>query len=117
MDFCLIFTRIDTNNIHYHEPLHYPPPSFYYESTKLITFINPLVPEIFFCTFFDEILGASNISSKIRCAKQKSDISMFGALFEQKTPRRLVYALALPLLSSNVKFSAGFPVNELKYAN
>ena len=57
------------------------------------------------------------ISSKTRCAKRESDISMFGPLFEQKTPRRLVYAPALPLLSSNIKFSAGFPVNELKYAN
>ena len=40
------------------------------------------------------------IDIKTRCAKRESNISMFRPLFEQKTPRRLVYAPALPILTS-----------------
>ena len=52
--------------------------------------------------FLMKIQVVVDIGSKIRCAKRERDISMFRPLFEQKTPRRLVYAPALPMVRSNI---------------
>ena len=69
----------------------------YFLAMKLKTH---LYLKFFWGNFFMKIQEVVDIGYKIRCAKRESDISIFRPLFEQKTPRRLVYTLALPLLRS-----------------